>query len=146
VAARHVPGLGAALGWAAGHRAVRRNGFVFGDAFADRSLLDGEFDELFLQPLHRDRARREAAMRVLRSFDHGHIRDLVDVHRRIDVPVQLIWGERDVFFPVERARQMVGTFPDATLAVIEGAGLFSHEERPAEVASAMLPALVRRLA
>ena len=33
---------------------------------------------------------------------------------------------------------MVGSFPDARLTVIEGAGLFAHEERPAEVAAALL--------
>ena len=36
---------------------------------------------------------------------------------------------------------MVGTFPDARLEVIEGAGLFAHEERPAAVAEALLPVL-----
>ena len=52
-------------------------------------------------------------------------------------------GERsDRFFPVARAEEMAGTFPDARLSVIEGASLFSHEERPAEVAEAMLPVLL----
>jgi pimeloyl-ACP methyl ester carboxylesterase len=36
---------------------------------------------------------------------------------------------------------MVPSFPDAALEVIEGAGLLSHEERPAEVAQALLPTL-----
>jgi haloalkane dehalogenase len=53
----------------------------------------------------------------------------------------LVWGDKDPFFPVERARAMVPQFPDAQLSVIEGAGLFSHEERPAEVAQALLPTL-----
>jgi pimeloyl-ACP methyl ester carboxylesterase len=39
------------------------------------------------------------------------------------------------------AEEMVGTFPDAHLAVVEDAGLFSHEERPVEVAQALLPVL-----
>lgn len=39
------------------------------------------------------------------------------------------------------AHAMVDTFPDARLAVIEGAGLFAHEERPAEVTQALLPLL-----
>ena len=52
LAGRRVPGFGAILGWAAGQRRIRRNRWVLGDAFADRSLLDGEFDEFFLQPLH----------------------------------------------------------------------------------------------
>src|SRR5262245_55378893 len=83
LAGRHLPGFGAGLGWVAGRRLLRRNGFVLGDAFADSSLLDGEFDEFFLQPLHASRGRRAAAMKVLRSFDLQHVRDLEAVHRRI---------------------------------------------------------------
>jgi haloalkane dehalogenase len=142
VSARHVPGVGGVLGWAAGHRRLRRNGFVFGDAFADRSLLDGEFDEFFLEPLHTSPERRDGAGRLLRSFDLQLVHDLADVHRRIDVPVQLVWGARDPYFPLASAKEMVATFPDARLAVIEGAGLFAHEERPAEVAEALLPVLI----
>lgn len=64
-------------------------------------------------------------------------------HRRIDVPVQLVWGDHDPFFPIAWAEDMVATFPDAQLAVIEGGALFCHEERPAEVATALLPVLSR---
>lgn len=141
IAGRRVPGFGAALGWLAGQPRLRRNRFVLGDAFADPSLLDGEFDEFFLQPLHRSPEYRTATMRLLRSFDHAHVRALGGLHRRIDVPVQLVWGEHDRFFPVPLAEQMVSSFPDARLTVIPGAGLFSHEERPADVAAALLPVL-----
>ncbi|MEM7093100.1 MAG: alpha/beta hydrolase [Actinomycetota bacterium] len=141
IEARRIPGFGKALGWLAGQPRLRRNKFVLGDAFVDASLLDGEFDEFFLQPLHRDPARIDAAMKLLRSFDFQHIHELADIHRRLDVPVQLVWGEADPFFPVANARAMVPTFPNATLTVVPGAGLFSHEERPAEVAAALLPVL-----
>jgi pimeloyl-ACP methyl ester carboxylesterase len=144
LAGRHVPGFGAALGWLAGRPRLRRSGLVLGDAFADRSLLDGEFDELFLQPLHRSREHRDAAMRLLRSFDYRLVDELRDLHRRIDVPVVLVWGDGDRFFPVARARAMVADFPDAHLEVISGAGLFAHEERPADVARALLPTLTAR--
>jgi haloalkane dehalogenase len=143
LAGRRVPGFGEGLGWVAGRPRLRRHRFVLGDAFADRSLLDGEFDEFFLQPLHRSRERRDAAVRVLRSFDFQLVRDLGGLHRRIDVPVRLVWGERDRFFPVALSSEMVAEFPDASLDVIAGAGLFSHEERPAEVAAALLPVLCR---
>lgn len=141
LAARHAPGLAAGLGWVAAQPRVRRTQFVFGGAFADRSLLDGEFDEFFLRPLHDNPERRAAAVRVLRSFDYQLVRDLADVHRRIEVPVQLVWGDRDPFFPIEQAEGMVATFPHAQLATVHGAGLFSHEEKPAEVAQALLPVL-----
>lgn len=144
IAMRHLPGLGAGLGWVAGQRRLRRNPFVLGGAFADRSLLDGEFDEFFLRPLHEIPERRRAAVEVLRSFDVRHVHDLADLHRRLDVPVRLVWGDRDPFFPLAWAKEMVSTFPAADLTVVEGAGLFSHEERPADVAHALLPTLLGR--
>jgi len=139
--AARLPGFGAGLGWVAVKPRLRRNRFVLGGAFADPSGLDGEFEEFFLRPLHDDSERRAAAARLGRSFDARHVRELADVHARLDVPVQLVWGDRDPFFPVERARAMVGTFPDARLTVVEGAGVFAHEERPSEVAEALLPVL-----
>ncbi len=141
VAARRLPGLSAGVGFVAGNRRVRRLRMVFGDAFVDRSLLEGEFDEFFFEPLHQIPTRRDAAATVLRSFDMSYVTDLTEIHRRIDVPVQLVWGEKDPFFPVGEARTMVGEFPDAQLEVIQDAGLFSHEERPAAVADALLPTL-----
>lgn len=141
LAMRRVPGFGGALGWLAGRPRLRRSRLVLGDAFADASLLDGEFDEFFLQPLHESREHLDAAMRLMRSFDDGLVDDLGDLHRRLDVPVVLVWGEHDRFFPVDRARAMVAEFPDARLEVIDGAGLFAHEERPADVARALLPTI-----
>jgi haloalkane dehalogenase len=139
--ARHLPGFGRVFGWAAGRPRVRRSGLVLGGVFADRSLLDGEFDEFFLRPLHSSEPHLDAAVRLLRAFDTQFVRELREVHRRIDAPVQLVWGDKDPFFPVQWAREMVSTFPDARLAVVEGAGLFSHEERPQAVAQALLPVL-----
>ena len=138
---RYVPGIGGALGWVAGSPRLRRLRYVFGDAFADPSLLDGEFDEFFLAPLHRDPELRRAAARLLRSFRYEHIERLEALHARIDVPVRLVWGERDPFFPLERARAMVPSFPSAELTVVRNAGLFAHEERPAEVAESLLDVL-----
>lgn len=142
LAIRHLPAVGAALGWMVGRPRLRRSRLVLGDAFADSSRLDGEFDEFFLRPLSTSAAYRDAAERVLRSFDYRLIHELGALHRRIAVPVQLAWGDRDPFFPLPWAKEMVATFPDARLAAIEGAGLFAHEERPAEVAAALLPTLV----
>ncbi len=141
IAARRLPGLSAGLGWVAGKPRIRRSRLVFGDAFTDRSLLDGEFDEFFFRPLDEIPGRRDAAAKLLRSFDMQLVTDLTRIHREIHVPVQLVWGDKDPFFPVGKAKAMVDDFPDAQLEIIEGAGLFSHEERPADVARALLPTL-----
>ena len=141
IASTKAPGFGRILGWAAMQRRIRRNPLVLGGAFVDNDLLDGEFEEVFLRPLHEDPDRLTAAVRLARSFDVGHVEQHAELHPRIDVPVKLVWGEEDQFFPVEWAREMVGSFPDASLEIIPGAELFSHEERPAEVAAALLPTL-----
>ncbi len=73
-------------------------------------------------------------------------RGTVELHHRIDVPVQLVWGEQDRFFPVQWAHDMVANFPNARLDVIQAAGLFAHEERPAQVAVVLLPLLTGRAA
>jgi len=139
---RHVPGFGNALGWVAGRPRLRRSSLIFGDAFVDRSNLDGDFEEFFFRPLHDSRNHRVAAGRLLKSFHYGLIDELSSLHRRIEVPVVLVWGDEDRFFPVGKAREMLSDFAIAQLIVIPGAGLFAHEERPEEVARAILPTLL----
>jgi haloalkane dehalogenase len=139
--ARHLPGFGAIFGWSVGQRRLRRLPGLLGGCFADPTLLDGEFDEFFLRPIHTDPARRRASVQLLDTFDVAHIKQLPAIHQQIDVPVTLVWGERDPFFPVAWAREMVPTFANATLSVIAGTGLFSHEEQPESVAQALLPVL-----
>jgi haloalkane dehalogenase len=139
--ARHLPGFEHVLARLLGSRVLRRNPMVLGGAFTDRSLLDGEFDEFFLQPISGQPARRRAAVELLDSFDVRYVDELGELHARIDVPVQLVWGEHDPFFPVEWAESMVATFSDGRLEVIPDTRLFPHEERPEEVARALLPTL-----
>jgi len=141
IASRRLPALSAGLGWIAGAQRIRRMRLVFGGAFVDRSLLEGEFDEFFFRPLHENPAHRDAAAQLLESFDMRDVAELTDIHHRLDVPVQLVWGDKDPFFPVALARDMVHEFPNAQLEVLEGVGLFSHEEAPAAVAEALLPTL-----
>jgi haloalkane dehalogenase len=136
------PGFESMLAWAGMRRGLRRNRFLLGDCFTDPSLLDGEFEEFFLAPLRDDPERRWAAGELVRSFEPRFVTDLAAVHAKLNVPVQLAWGEDDPFFPLDWARQMVATFPDARLHVVRGAKLFSHEEKPAEVAAAILPTLL----
>lgn len=139
--ARRMPGIRSSLRWLSGRRRLRRNPLVFGGAFVDRGLLEGEFEDFFLRPLQTAKGSA-AAVQLLKTFDTSMVSALADLHRRIAVPVQLVWGERDLVFPVGRAREMVAGFPDARLEVVPGAAIFSHEERPAEVAAALLRELV----
>ncbi len=101
----------------------------------------GQFEEFFLRPLYTSNAHRAAAAKLFRDFDLRWVYDLNSVHSRIDVPVRLVWGDSDPFFPIELARDMVWTFTNADIVEIKGATLMVHEERPAAVAKALLPVL-----
>lgn len=137
-----LPGFASLLGWAVMRKHLRRSRFLLGGCFVDHTRLDGTFEEFFLAPLHDKSDRRWAAARLARAFDSRYVTELASVHARIDVPVQLVWGEDDPFFPLPWARRMVETFPDARLHVVPDAKLFVHEERPEQVAEAMLPTLL----
>jgi len=140
--ARHLPGFAPALRATMKSKRIRRQPLVLGGAFEDRSLLDGDFDEFFLRPIVDSDDRLSAAVELLDSFESRHVDELEQIHARLDVPVQLVWGVDDPFFPVAWAHQMVPSFPDAQITVVNNARLFSHEERPAEVTAALLPTLL----
>ncbi|WP_370246816.1 alpha/beta fold hydrolase [Nocardioides sp.] len=142
VAIRWVPRFEGPLSRAVTTPALRRHPLLLGGAFRDRSLLDGEFADLFLQPFRTDPEKRWAMGQFARNFDVGAFARLVDVHARMTAPVRLVWGAHDPFFPVARARAMLAGFGGpASLEVIEDGALLVHEERPAEVAAALLPVI-----
>lgn len=123
-------------------RTLRRHRLVLGDAFADRRLLDGEFDEFFLAPLATHPERLWAAAELLRGFDLAALDELGALHARMGAPVQLVWGSDDPFFPLAWTRAMTSGFAGPVgLHVVDGGKLFVHEEFPRQTAHALLPAL-----
>jgi pimeloyl-ACP methyl ester carboxylesterase len=58
--------------------------------------------------------------------------------RKVGVPTLLLWGAEDIAYPPESFGQaFADTLPSARLSLIEGAGHYPHEERPAEVVRAL---------
>lgn len=62
----------------------------------------------------------------------------------LDVPVLVITGAADRYFPPERARALAGELPTAEVLVVDGAGHLVFEERPEQTAAAILDFLRRR--
>ena len=115
-----------------------RSGMGFGGCFSDLSLIEGEFDAHVIQPLLDSSDRMDGLARYLRGARWEPVDALATDHRRLTMPVQLIWGADDPTFPVALARAMVQQFPNARMTEIPGAKLLVHEEKPAEVAAAAL--------
>jgi haloalkane dehalogenase len=123
-------------------RWIRESALGFRGCFRDMAALGGAFHDFFVAPLLADGPGAEGQMQLLRTLRKEDFEQLRDVHGRIRVPVLLIWGDDDPFFPLDRARPMLGQFGgEARLDVIQGAKLFVHEDHPGEFAGLARPFL-----
>ena len=137
-----LPGSSAIFGRLLGLRWFVTSSMAFGNVFADKRLLDGEFAEHFIAPLRDSAHKREGQFRYLAGIDWALVDRLAEDHRRIACPVLLVWGERDTIFPVERARAMASQLPDCRgFRVVPDAKLLVHEEQPRAVADHILDML-----
>jgi pimeloyl-ACP methyl ester carboxylesterase len=126
---------------------VRRSRLGFGGCFTDPAFVDGEFGRWFVEPLLNDPKVAAGQMTLARNLDFSVVDGLADVHARIAAPVLCIWGPRDPFFPVARARAMLPEFPGgAELVEIPRGKLFVHEDRAEEFADHTLRFFARTLA
>jgi len=57
---------------------------------------------------------------------------------RIDVPVQIIWGEEDRILPVQVVDTYRELMPRAQVAIVKGAGHLPHAEKPEEFCDLVL--------
>ncbi len=118
-----------------GQRWFRRSGMGFGGCFQDKSLIDGEFKQLFVDPVLADSRRVSGLQHYLLGIDWAVVDGMAEEHRRLTMPTLLIWGENDPVFPVADARIIADQLPDCRgFFVVPDAKLFVHEEKPDEVA------------
>jgi pimeloyl-ACP methyl ester carboxylesterase len=129
-----VPGAMAALGLTMRSRLVRRSALGFGSCFDDLDLIDGEFGELFVRPM-RDPRVRAGQNGLVETFDWKFIDEMEATHAKITAPVCLVWGTRDPWFPIDKARGQIGQFPGGAEWHELSGKLFVHEERPKEWAT-----------
>jgi pimeloyl-ACP methyl ester carboxylesterase len=117
-------------------RMLRTSFLGFAGCFEDARYAEGDFHDLFVAPLLGSQQRADDALELLRGITGDVMNQLADVHRHITVPVDLIWGVEDPFFPIGKARRMTAQFGGpTTFHEIPKAKLFAHEDRPLEFAS-----------
>jgi pimeloyl-ACP methyl ester carboxylesterase len=133
-----LPGALPAFRLLLGSRAFLRSPMGFGGCFTDLGLIEGDFHQQVVVPLLHSPRRREGMRRYLTGAKWPPIDALEQDHARLRMPVRLIWGADDPTFPLALAREMLKQFPDAQLTAIPGARLLPHEEKPAEVAAALV--------
>lgn len=79
-------------------------------------------------------ANRQVVLEAFRA-SVGH--DVSEYARQITAPTLLVAADRDDITPLAAQHRLLGLFPQATLAVIEGVGHLIHYEKPAEAAAAV---------
>jgi len=131
----HVPGFGAVIRQLLKSSAFRRSSLGFGGCFHDLTHLEGDFHQLFVEPLMVSDSRMDGAMEFLRRMKFSRLDEFENLHQQLAMPTLFIWGASDPTFPEPRARGMVTQFPNvAGFHAVADAKLFVYEEHPQEVA------------
>ncbi len=116
-------------------RLYLRSSLGFGGCFADENTVEGEFFETTVLPLRRD---PRGALAQLRNANLDVVDQLAELHARLHLPVLLVWGDSDPFFPLHQAREMARDWDaPVCLEVIEGHRLLVHEDAAPQVAGHM---------
>ena len=109
-------------------------------------VSDGTVDPDLLENYVGWMADPEGARWLLHFFADYSVRrrpELRDGLPRIGCPTAVIWGGRDAYLSPAIATELANKIPEAELTMIDDAGHFVMEERPAAVADALLRLLGR---
>jgi pimeloyl-ACP methyl ester carboxylesterase len=114
-------------------------------ALHHKDLLTPELLERFREPLSTERGRK-AFLHFARCLDSSDLTGIADGLRRLDLPVTVVWGMKDVYLPFAIADRLASEIPGCRLVRLETAGHFSLLDEPARVAEAILETTLGRRA
>jgi pimeloyl-ACP methyl ester carboxylesterase len=139
-------GLGALLfGAMLQIKALRHSSIAYGGCFGDPEYAEGEFRKVFIEPMSKRAVLGHR--RLIQTFDWSVVRNLRETQAKISAPVKLIWGADDPFFPLAKLKPTLSHYAgEVSLALIEKAKLFAHDEHPEKFVAEARPFLERCLA
>ena len=112
---------------------------VLKQAYPSGANIDDDLVDLLFQPTQRDGAA-EAFRGFINLFDDYLGPQLM---RELSIPVDLIWGEKDPWEPLQEAERWNNTIKCVrSLTVIPGVGHCPHDEAPSATNHALLQALM----
>nr|WP_297916163.1 alpha/beta hydrolase [uncultured Allomuricauda sp.] len=124
---------------------LKQKGFVtsplgFREFYTKKSMLDVESNiSPYTKPVIDSQKKTIGAFKYLKGIDWVLVDAFKNLHGSIKARTLFLWGEDDRTFPLKLARQMVYQFNSETQFItIKKASLLPHEERPDEVAQAIL--------
>jgi pimeloyl-ACP methyl ester carboxylesterase len=69
-----------------------------------------------------------------RNWPHGAQTDLLDLYPRLDMPVLLLWSDRDPLYPVAVAEEALALLPDGHLRILPSTGFLVAYDDPVGLA------------
>jgi pimeloyl-ACP methyl ester carboxylesterase len=102
---------------------------ILQQAYPSGKNIDEELIEILYQPSTRKNSK-EAFRGFINLFDDYLATDLF---KKIDIPIQLIWGEKDPWESLSEAKEWKEKFKNIKrLDIIKDAGHCPHDEQPEE--------------
>ena len=102
---------------------------ILEQAYPSGKNIDEELIEILYKP-SKSKNSKEAFRGFINLFDDYLATDLFN---KIDIPLQLIWGEKDPWESLSEAEEWKKKFRNIKrLDIIEGAGHCPHDEKPEE--------------
>jgi 2-hydroxymuconate-semialdehyde hydrolase len=107
--------------------------------YYDQSLITDALVDNYLKP-----TSTPGAVAALARINKTEVVNAIDICVRLRLPTLLVWGRYDGIVPLEDAERVRQEIAGSQLAVIDDAGHMVQEEKPQELAAAILNFLHQR--
>jgi pimeloyl-ACP methyl ester carboxylesterase len=102
-----------------------------------RSVPDDASLRLAFASFIGDARVRDDVHQVMRAVSARDTLAAAQTFAAFDAPVLVVWGTKDLFFPVALGQRLAGAFPHGRLQLVEGARTFVSEDAPMVLAAAL---------
>lgn len=79
-----------------------------------------------------------AFYRQIAQMDQRYTLEVQPLYPTIRCPVQILWGEKDQWIPIERGRELHKMIPGSLFHPIQNAGHLVQEDAPEAIVAALL--------
>ena len=99
--------------------------------------LSDEALETYAAPWRGD-VGQAAFYRQIAQMDQRFTDEVEPLYRRLDCPVQVLWGEEDAWIPIAQGEKLAGLISDRPLIRVPGAGHLMQEDAPEAIIAAVM--------
>ncbi|MDP8997537.1 MAG: alpha/beta hydrolase [Pseudomonadota bacterium] len=79
-----------------------------------------------------------AFYRQIAQMDQKYTNEVQGLYHKLDCPVTVLWGEKDIWIPFERGEALAALISDSSCTAIPNSGHLVQEDRPEAIVAAVL--------